>query len=111
MAPCLGYLPGRKTLLNYCMVTNVGVVDLPSDIRCHVRQASFRIPSFNATMTISVSTCNDTLTMNVTQPFASEGFGRALAEVLTQLGIPAHLNDRGLEGYDILGRSAVIELT
>lgn len=92
------------------MVTNVGVIDLPEGVQRHVRQASFRIPSFNATITIAVSTCGDTLTLNITQPFASQGFSCALAEVLVQLGIPADLIDRGLEGYDVLRRDAVADL-
>ena len=94
-----------------CMLTNVGVVDLPSDVRQHVRQASFHIPSFSATMTVAVSTCGDTLTLNVTHPFESKAFSHTLAETLMQLGIPISMNDRGLEGYDILGRSAVADLT
>ena len=89
------------------LVTNVGVVDLPKDVQRHVCRASFRIPSFNATMSIAISSCGDTFTMNVTQPFASEGFSRALAETLEQMGIPASLDDRGLEAYDVLVRDAV----
>ncbi|MDO4797896.1 MAG: hypothetical protein Q4A01_07740 [Coriobacteriales bacterium] len=93
------------------LLTNVGVVDLPSDVQQHVRQASFRIPSFSATMSIAVATCGDTLTLQVTHPFKNEAFSHALAETLTQLGIPTRLSDRGLEAYDILGREAVVDLT
>lgn len=93
-----------------CLLTNVGVVNLPPDVQQHVLQASFRIQSFVATMSVAVATCGNVLTLNVTHPFESEAFSRALAETLTQLGIPTHLNDRGLEGYDILSRNAVIDL-
>lgn len=93
-----------------CMLTNVGVVDLPLAVQKHVLQASFRIPSFGATMTVAVSTCGNTLTLNVTHAFENEVFSHALAETLTQLGIPTHLSDRGLERYDILCRDAVLDL-
>lgn len=93
------------------MVTNVGVVDLPTDVARHVRRAAFRIPSFNATMTVAVATCGETLVMNITQPFASEGVFRALARTLTQLGIECQVRDAGLEGYDVLGPDAVADLT
>lgn len=93
-----------------CMVTNVGVVDLPADIARHVRKASFRIPSFNATMTVSIATCCETLTMNVTQPFVSLGFASALTHMLADLGLEARMVDHGLEAYDVLGRDAVCDL-
>ena len=93
-----------------CLVTNVGVINLPQGIQQHVRQASFRIPSFNATISIAVSTCSDTFTIHVTQPFESKEFSRALAKTLSQLGIDTQLNDKGLETYDVLRREAVVEL-
>jgi hypothetical protein len=93
-----------------CMVTNVGVVDLPADIARHVRKASFRIPSFNATMTVSIATCCETLTLNVTQPFVSLGFASALTHMLADLGLEARMVDHGLEAYDVLGRDAVCDL-
>ena len=76
----------------------------------HVRQASFRMPSFNATISIAVSTCSDILTINVTQPFESKEFSRALEKTLSQLGVATQLNDKGLETYDVLRREAVVEL-
>ena len=93
-----------------CLVTNVGVVDLPKDALQHMRQAGFRIPSFSATMSLAVATCGDTLTLNVTQPFVNEGFSLAIVSTLSQLGITTQLCDRGMEAYDILRRNAVADL-
>ncbi|MBR3226318.1 MAG: hypothetical protein IKF78_13440 [Atopobiaceae bacterium] len=62
-------------------------------------------------MSLAVATCGDTLTINVTQPFVSEGFSRAIVSTLSQLGITARACDRGLEAYDILKRNAVADLS
>ena len=98
----------RSSLAN--LVTNVGAVELPTGVQKYVRQAAFRIPSFSATMSMAVCSSGDTLTINMMQPFENEALSRALVDILSQLGIAAQRKDWGLEGYDILGRDAVIGL-
>lgn len=77
------------------LISYVGIMDFPEDMKAFVRDIELFIPSFIIPFTMCVNALEDKLTITCTQNFDSDKVAKGMYDLLREQGITAEYEDLG----------------